>query len=62
MVVTIKENDNTELLLEDPKDVIEKPSTSPESPKTREDATALAARKLRTKLALDKCIQENDEK
>ena len=54
MAVTVKENVNTEIMLEDPKPVIEEPESRPETPRTYEDANAVTARETRDKLMRDR--------
>ena len=51
--VTVKENKNTDVLLEDPKAVIEEPVPRPETPWTDEDAQAITVREERDRLARD---------
>ena len=62
MAVTVKENVNPEVMLEDPKDILEEPPSRPETPRAGEDETAITARNLRDKLARDQVMLENEEK
>ena len=62
MAVTVKENVNTEIMLEDPKPVIEEPESRPETPRTYEDANAVTARETRDKLMRDRVAAENEAK
>ena len=54
MAVTVKENVNPEIILEEPKDILEEPPPRPE--------TARNARTLRDKLARDRVLLENEER
>ena len=47
VAVTVKENVNPEIILEDPKPVIKEPEPRPETPRMGEDAVATAAREAR---------------
>ena len=51
-----------EILLEDPKAVIEEPLPLPETPRTGEDAQAVANREARDKMSRDKILFENEER
>ena len=62
MAVTVEENVNHELLLEEPKPVIEEPEPPPETPRTGEDAAATAAREARDRLLTDRVAAENEER
>ena len=61
MAVTVKENVNPEIMLEEPKDILEEPPPQPETPRDGENDAATAARLLRDKLARDKVSLENEE-
>ena len=62
MAVTVKENVNSQILLEEPKPVIEEPEPRPETPRTGEDAAATAAREARDRLLRDHVAAENEER
>ena len=62
LAVTVKENMNPEILLEDPKEVIDKLLPRPETPGTNEDAQVAADREARDRQARDKVILENQER
>ena len=62
IAVTIKENVDPEVLIEEPKAVMEEPLPRPETPGTNEDAQAVTEREARDKLARDKVILENEER
>ena len=62
MAVTAKEKVSPEVMLEDPKEMLEKLSPRPEAPRDGEDATARAVRDLRDKLARDRVTLENGER
>ena len=51
-----------EVLLEEPRAVMEEPLPRPETPGTNEDAQAVTEREARDKLARDKVILENEER
>ena len=53
MAVAVKENVSPEVMLEDPKDLLEKPPPRPETPREVEDEAATTARNLKNKLARD---------
>ena len=58
MAVTVKENVNPEVILEDPKPVLEEPELRPETPREGENAAATAAREA---LVRDRVAAENEE-
>ena len=62
MAVTVKENVNTEIILEEPKDILEEPPPRPETPRDVEKEDARNARILRDKLARDRVVLENEDK
>ena len=62
MAVTVKENVNPEIILEDPKDILEKPPPRPETPREGENEDARNARTLRDKLARDRVLLDNEER
>ena len=62
MAVTVKENVNPEIILEEPKDILEEPPPRPETPREGENEDATAARSLRDKLARDRVLLENEER
>ena len=62
MAVTVKENVNPEIILEDPKPVIEEPELRLETPQTVEDAVATAVQDNRDRLAKDHVAAENAER
>ena len=62
MAVTVKENVDPELMLEDPKDILEEPPPRPEMPREGENEAATTARNLRDKLARDRVMLENEER
>ena len=62
MAVTVKENVNPEIILEEPKDILEEPPPRPETPREGETENATAARNLRDKLARDRLLLENEER
>ena len=53
MAVTVKENVNPEIILEEPKDILEEPPPRPVTPRDGENEDARNARILRDKLAMD---------
>ena len=61
MAVTVKENVNPEIILEDPKLVIEEPEPRLERLRAGEDIVATAARETRDRLAKDRVAAENAE-
>ena len=62
MTVTVKENVNPELLLEDTKAVIEEPEPRPETPRTVEETAAITARETRDRLARDREALEDEKR
>ena len=62
MAVTVKENVNPDIILEEPKDILEEPTTRPETPREGETEDATTARNLRDKLARDRVLLENEER
>ena len=60
--VTVKENVNPEIILEEPKEVVDEPMPCPETPRETETAQAVADRENRDRLRRDKVIQENEER
>ena len=62
MAVTVKENVNPEVNLEDPKPVLEEPEPRPETHREGETAAATAARKARDRLLRDRIAAENEER
>ena len=62
MAVTVKENVNPEIILEEPKDILEEPPPRPETPRDGENEDARNARILRDKLAIDRVVVENEER
>ena len=62
MTVTVKENVNPEIILEEPKDILEEPPPRPETPREGETEAATIARNLRDKLARDRVLLENEER
>ena len=62
LAVTVKEGVNPEILLEEPKEVVEEPMPRPETPGENETAQAVTDRELRDKLRRDRVILENDER
>ena len=62
MAVTVKENVNPEIILEEPKDILEEPPPRPETPREGENEDARNARILRDKLASDRVVLENEER
>ena len=62
MAVTVKENVNPEIILEEPKDILEEPPPRPETPRDGENEDARNARILRDKLAIDRVVLENDKR
>ena len=59
LAVTVKENVNPKIILEDPNEIIDELSSRPETPRTNEDAQAVADREARDRIARDKVILEN---
>ena len=62
MAVTVKENVNPKVILENPKDMLEEPPPRPETPREGENEAATTARNLRDKLATDRVMLENEER
>ena len=62
MAVTVKENVNPEIILEEPKDILEEPPPRPETPRDGETEDATTARNFRDKLARDRVLLENEER
>ena len=62
LAVTVKENEDPEVMLEEPKTVLEEPLLTPEPPAQNEDAPAIAEREARNILARDRVVQENEER
>ena len=60
MAVTVKENANPEIMLEETKDILEVQFQLLKHLGNREDATAIEARDLRDKLARDRVVLENE--
>ena len=60
--VTVKENVNPEVMLEDPKNILEEPPPRPETPRDGENEAATTAKNLRDKLATDPVMLENKER
>ena len=61
LAVTVKESVNLEILLEEPKEVIDEPMPRPETPGENETAQAVTDREARDRLRRDKVILENEE-
>ena len=62
MALTVEENVNPEVMLEDPKDILEEPPPRPETPRDIEDEAAMTTRNLRDKQARDRIMLENEER
>ena len=62
LVVTVKESVNPEILLEEPKEVIDEPMFRPETPGENETAQAVTVREARDRLRRDRVILENEER
>ena len=62
LAVTVKENVNPEVLLEDPKPVIEEPMPRPETPRQNETEQATTDREARDRSLRDKVVLENEER
>ena len=60
--MTVKENVNPDVLLEDPKAAIEEPVHRPETPRTGRDARVKTDREPRDRLARDRVLLENEER
>ena len=61
LAVTVKENVNPEIILEEPKEVVDEPMPRPETPGEAETALAVTDRELRDRLRRDKVILKNQE-
>ena len=62
MAVTVKENVISEVMLEEPKDILEEPPPRPETPRKGENEAVTTARNLRDKLARDQVMLESEER
>ena len=62
LAVTVKENVDPAVMLEEPKVVLEEPLPVPEPPVQNEDAPALAEREAQNRLARDRVVLENEER
>ena len=62
LAVTVKENVDPEVMLEEPNVVLEEPLPVPEPPVQNEDAPAVAEREARNRLARDRVVLENEER
>ena len=62
LAVTVKENVDPEVLLEEPRAVLEYPLPHPETPGNSEDAQAVTEREARDRLARDRVLLENEER
>ena len=62
MAVTVKENVSPEVMLKEPKDILEEPPPRPETPREGEKEAVTIARNLRDKLARDRVMLENEER
>ena len=62
LVVTVKKNVNPEILLEEPKEVVDELMPRPETPRSTEDAQAVADREERDRLVRDKVVLKNQER
>ena len=62
LAVTVKENVDSEVLLEDPRAVLEEPLPHPETPGNNEDAQSVTEREARDRLARDRVLLENEER
>ena len=60
--LTVKENVNPEVILEDPKDILEEQPPRPETPRDGENEAAKTAKNLRDELATDRVMLENEER
>ena len=61
LAVTVKENVNPEVLLEDPKPNVEEPMPRPETPRQNKSEQATADREAMDKSLRDKVVLENEE-
>ena len=62
LAVTVRESVNPEIILEEPKEVIDEPMPRPETPGETETAQAVTDREARDRLRRDKVILENEER
>ena len=62
LAVTVKENVNPEIILEDPKEVTDEPMPRPETPGEAENSKGVTDREARDRLRRDKIILENQER
>ena len=62
LAVTVEENVNPEIILEDPKEVVVEPMPRPETPEDAESAQAVTDRETRDRKRRDKVILENQER
>ena len=62
MAVIVKGNVNSEIILKDPKPVIEEPEPRPKTPRMGEDAVATVAREPRDRSANYRVASENAER
>ena len=62
MAITVNEKVNPEIMLEDPKKIVEEIPLRPEAPRNGDDATARAARYIKDKLDRDRLTLENEER
>ena len=62
LAVTVKENVNPEIILEEPKEVVDEPMPRPETTGETETAQAVTDREQRDRLRRDKVILENQER
>ena len=62
LAVTVKENVNPEILLEEPKEVNDEPMPRPETPGENDTAQAVTDREARDRLRRDRVILKNEER
>ena len=62
IAVTVKGKVNPEVMLEDPKDILEEPPPRPDTPREGENEATTTARNLRDKLVRDRVMLENEER
>ena len=62
LAVTVKESVNPDILLEEPKEVIEEPMPRPETPEEQETVQATTDREARDRLRRGRVILENEER
>ena len=62
LAVTVKENVDPEVLLEEPGAILEEPLPQPETPGNNEDAQAVLEREARDRLAGERVLLENEER